>query len=106
MTEQEALITARLARSLWSATLRRPAVREESLARMRGPQPGDLVVEVSRLIREITDPDSAGHLIRVEGDPELSGRYVIEPLHRPGEEQGWANALMVAVMDAAGSVLA
>lgn len=106
MTADEALISANLARSLWSAMLRSPAAREESLERMRNPQPGDLVVEVSRLSGRITDPGAIGRLVRVEGDPELGGRYVIKPLHQPFREQGWRNALMVAVMDPAGTVLA
>jgi len=67
--------------------------------RMRHPQPGDLVIEISGFGRTF-DPDSVGRLIRIEHPDDLDlTRHVVEPLHRPGEEQGWQNSEFVAVPD-------
>ena len=68
---------------------------EELRERMRDPRPGDLVLEISRLGGMMPgrfDPDSIGRLLRVEGD-----RWVVEPLHAPGAEQGWQNADFIAL---------
>lgn len=94
MTPSEALIVARLGRELWhiALTSRDTAIRD----RMTEPVPGDLVVEIARR-GEPRDPDMCGWLLRTEGDADLDGRWVIEPLHRPGEEQGWSDAAMVAI---------
>jgi hypothetical protein len=87
-------------RALWESVLvgdPAPAVAELR-NRMKRPRPGDLVIEVTMLGR--FDPDSVGRLLRVEGDnPGLPDRYVVEPLHRPGEEQGWRNAQFIALPD-------
>jgi hypothetical protein len=98
MTEAEALLVASLCRNLHSALLRwsgkdRHAIYE----RMTHPRPGDLVVEITRWGTPL-DADMVGRLIRVSGD-EHSRHYVVEPLHRPGAEQGWANAAFAAVPD-------
>lgn len=65
--------------------------------RMEHPRPGDLVLEISRfggLHPDRFDPDSIGRLLRIEGD-----RWVVEPLHAPGTEQGWRNAEFIALPD-------
>jgi hypothetical protein len=100
MTADEALLTACLCRNLHSALLRcggtgdqRRAIRE----RMMNPQPGDLVVETS-MWGTPRDPDQVGRLIRVSGD-EHRRYYVVEPLHRPGAEQGWENGSFAAIPD-------
>lgn len=90
-----------LGNALWSMALHggKPRAGELVYERMTRPQPGDLVVEVSSFRREF-DPDSVGRLLRIEGDdPRNPDRWVIEPLLRPGEEQGWSNAQFVAVPD-------
>lgn len=65
--------------------------------RMQHPKPGDLVIELTQMARKF-DPDRVGTLIRVEGR-EPNERWVIEPLLRPGEEQGWLNSSFVAIPD-------
>ncbi|WP_330253102.1 hypothetical protein OG874_00355 [Nocardia sp. NBC_00565] len=75
-----------------------PRSGELAYKRMSHPRPGDLVVEISGW-RKTFDPDAVGRLIRIDGDPKLADRWVIEPLLRPGEEQGWGNAQFVAVPD-------
>lgn len=87
-------------RALWSAVLigDPPTAIAALRERMMRPRPGDLVIEVGRF-GQAFDPDSVGRLIRVEGDPAYPDRWVIEPLHRPGEEQGWGNAQFVALTD-------
>lgn len=68
-------------------------------ARMNKPEPGDLVIEIGR-IGGAFDPDSVGRLLRIEHSAdEARIRYVIEPLGRQGEEQGWRNARFVALPD-------
>ena len=71
--------------------------------RMLNPRPGDLVLEISRLggmRADRFDPDSIGRLIRVEGDVrEGTDRWVVEPLGKPGAEQGWRNVTFVAIPD-------
>jgi hypothetical protein len=88
-----------IGRELHRATLTGdpPPVIKELGERMRNPQPGDLVLEISRLGGMMPgrfDPDSIGKLLRVEGD-----RWVVEPLHAPGTEQGWQNAEFIALPD-------
>lgn len=64
--------------------------------RMMHPEVGDLVVETSSL--RGYDPDGVGHLRAVEGDdPQYPDIYVVEPLHRPGEQVRWGNATFLAV---------
>jgi hypothetical protein len=59
---------------------------------------GDLVLEISS--RGPADPDGIGWLLGIEGRTGgTAARYVIEPLGRPGVEQGWVNADFVAVPD-------
>jgi hypothetical protein len=66
---------------------------------MKDPRPGDLVIEIGRLGGTF-DPDSVGRLLRIEHPGEEARiRYVIEPLNRPGEEQGWRNARFIALPD-------
>jgi hypothetical protein len=100
VTAEEALLIAALARNAYSALLRAGGSAETRQAvheRMMEPQPGDLVVEISKWGAP-RDPDMIGRLIRVSGD-EYRRYYVIEPLHRPGQEQGWQNAVFAAVPD-------
>ena len=83
-----------LGRELWRCVLigNAPPAIAELRERMRHPQRGDLVIEVSSFSG--FDPDGVGRLLRIEGD-----RWVIEPWDRPGEEQGWRNATFVALPD-------
>jgi len=63
---------------------------------LRGePKPGDLVIETTSC--GSVDPDGIGWLLRIEGNPPIVDRWVIEPINRPGEEQGWQNADFLAV---------
>ncbi len=97
VTDQAAERLAVVGRALWSSVLigGAPPATLAMRERMSHPRPGDLVLEISPFRREF-DPDSIGTLLRVEGD-----RYVIEPLHAPGTEQGWRNAEFIALPDAA-----
>ncbi len=100
MTEAEALLVAVLCRNLHSALLRAGGSDEARRAvheRMMHPQPGDLVVEIT-MWGPPRDPDQVGRLIRIEGSGP-GERWVVEPLHRPGQEQGWQNAAFAAVPD-------
>lgn len=69
-------------------------------ARMRRPELGDLVVEVTAFRY---DPDAVGWLRSIEwrpdrpGDYGLVARWVVEPVDRPGEQEGWRNSEFVAV---------
>jgi hypothetical protein len=102
VTEAEALLVANLCRNLYSALLRcggADEYRQAVCERMMHPRPGDLVVEVS-MWGTPRDPDMVGRLIRIEGS-EPDERWVVEPLHRPGEEQGWQNTSFATVPDAA-----
>jgi len=99
MTGEDAYLLAIIGHELYRATLigHAPPIIEKLRERMLSPQPGDLVLEVSRLggfRPDRFDPDSIGRLVRVEGD-----RFVVEPLHEPGKEQGWQNATFVALPD-------
>lgn len=88
-------------RALWlSANTGNPSISTARLrTRMRNPQPGDLVIEVSGL-NHTFDPDSVGRLIRIEHPDDMDlTRWIVEPLHEPGREQGWRNAEFVAVPD-------
>jgi hypothetical protein len=95
-----ALLIANLGRNLRSALLQirgSDIDRALVIARMAHPGPGDLVVEITAFGAP-RDPDSVGRLIRVEGtDPDE--RWVVEPVHKPGAEQGWRNAMFAAVPD-------
>jgi len=64
--------------------------------RMQHPLAGDLVIEVSRFGNRSFDPDSTGWLLRTEGKL-FDERVIVEPLYRPGVEQGWANSTWVAI---------
>lgn len=94
MTPDEAGLLATVGHELWRSTLigNAPPIIVALRERMTNPQPGDLVLEVTRW--GPFDPDSIGRLLRIEGD-----RWVVSPLHRPGEEQGWQNATFVALPD-------
>ena len=91
-------------RELYRTTLigHAPPLIRKLRERIMNPQPGDLVLEVSRLggIRpDRFDPDSIGRLLRIEVDGQGGDRWVVEPLHAPGAEQGWQNATFVALPD-------
>jgi hypothetical protein len=95
-----------LGRILWSSALQvgqDPSQAKVMLRdRMFNPRPGDLVVEItSRRSSQAFDPDSVGRLLRTEGPSNSPSRWVVEPLLRPGEEQGWTNATFVAIPDEA-----
>jgi len=99
MTGEDVYLLAIIGRELYRATLigNAPPVIKELGERMRNPQPGDLVLEVSRwggMRPDRFDPESIGRLVRIEGD-----RQVVEPLHAPGTDQGWQNARFVALPD-------
>lgn len=97
MTPRESELLAKVGRELWRATLigDAPPAIAELRDRMRHPQPGDLVLEITRF--GAFDPDGIGWLVSMAGDPAAPARVVVEPLHRPGEEQGWQNAQFVAL---------
>lgn len=66
-------------------------------------QPGDLVFMDLPGVGDRPapfDPDAVGRLLRVE-----AGRAVIEPLHRPGQEQGWTGVLPLPLPEDAGAWL-
>lgn len=95
-----------LGRILWSSALQvgqdPPQSKVMLRDRMGNPRPGDLVVEItSSRPSQMFDPDSVGRLLRTEGPSDFPRRWVIEPLLRPGEEQGWTNATFVAIPDEA-----
>lgn len=93
MTAEESALIFHIGRALWTSQI---AIQGELLERMRRPQPGDLVIEISRI--GSFDPDGVGRLISIEGtDPD--DRYVVAPLHAPGTEQGWQNATFIALPD-------
>jgi hypothetical protein len=95
MTPEESELFAVVGRELWRSTLigDAPPAIKELRERMRDPQPGDLVMEISKWGQ--FDPDSIGRLVRVDG-PDF---VLIEPLHRPGEEVSWGNCEFVALPD-------
>ena len=62
------------------------------LDKLREPKVDDLVLEVTKFGG--IDPDGIGWLRSHHGQ-----RWVVEPLSRPGEEQGWQNAVFLAVPD-------
>jgi hypothetical protein len=99
MTREDSYLLAIVGRELHRSTLagNAPPMITELRERMRNPRPGDLVLEISRfggMMPDRFDPDSIGRLVRIESD-----RWVIEPLHAPGTEQGWRNAEFVAIPD-------
>lgn len=101
MTNDPAELLYYAGRALWMSVLigNPPPATVSVHARMNAPRPGDLVIEIGRIGGSF-DPDGVGRLLRVEHpDDEARIRYVIEPLHRPGEEQGWRNARFVALPD-------
>src|ERR1700753_1280489 len=102
MTPDESRMVAVLGRALWNSAL--TSRNGELRSRMRRPVPGDLIVETTRR-GEPRDPDMCGWLVRIEGDAGLGGRWVVEPLHRPGEEQGGVNASFVAIAGPGGASL-
>jgi hypothetical protein len=90
-----------LARGIWSLVLRGDQTqRDEALfQRMRHPQPGDLVVELStgRQVRRNTEhaAQAVGFLVAVEGE-SYQRRYHVRP-YAGGEVLSWDNAEFVAV---------
>jgi len=78
----------------WARRMLRTAPRPVQ-ERMHRPTPGDLVVEWSSF--RGFDPDGVGRLLRLEGELYVDERWVIEPLEKPDTEQGWSNALFLAV---------
>jgi len=99
MTGEDSYLLAIIGRELWRSACigNAPPIITRLRERMLAPQPGDLVIEITRLggmMPDRFDPDSIGRLLRVEGD-----RWVVEPLHAPGTEQGWRNADFVALPD-------
>jgi hypothetical protein len=104
MNQEDAYLLAIVGRELHRATLigNAPPLITKLRERMRNPQPGDLVLEISRLGGMIPgrfDPDSIGRLLRAESADGGRDRWVVEPLHAPGTEQGWQNAEFVALPD-------
>jgi hypothetical protein len=63
--------------------------------RMRKPQPGDLVLEISDFGRG-WDPNRIGRLVRVEGKYP-SEQYVVAPLHAPDRQAAWRNGDFIAL---------
>lgn len=101
MTSDPAELLYYAGRALWlTVNVGNPAPATAQLRkRMRNPEPGDLVIEVSGLSQAF-DPDKVGRLVRIENADDMNlRRHVTEPLGRPGEEQGWRNAEFVAVPD-------
>lgn len=94
MSPEESELLAVVGRELYLRCLGNAPLME----RMSHPRPGDLVLEMTSF--GAFDPDSIGRLIEVQG--ERGGdveRYVVEPLHRPGVQQGWQNATFIALPD-------
>jgi hypothetical protein len=100
VTPDEAELLATVGRELWRATLtgNAPPAIVKLRQRMQRPVPGDLVIEITSWSPDF-DPDSIGRLISLAGDPDMPDRVVIEPLCRPGVQQGWQNARFVALPD-------
>jgi hypothetical protein len=93
MTAEESALIFHVGRALWTSQI---AIRGELLERMRHPQAGDLVIEISHM--GPFDPDGVGRLISIEGaDPH--DRYIVAPLHEPGVSRGWQNATFIALPD-------
>lgn len=97
MTAEDSYLLAATGRALWSAACcgSVPPLITQLRDRMRRPQPGDVVLEISRwggLDPARFDPDSVGRLVSHAGD-----RWVVEPLHDPGRQQGWRNADFIAL---------
>ena len=67
---------------------------------MTNPQPGDLVLEVSRLRQAPFDPDCLGRLVRVESDEVRGAVWFVVPLAgmKAGQEVRWENADFVKVL--------
>ena len=103
MTPEESELLAVIGRALWRATLvANPAPIVKQLGeRMRGPRPGDLVMEITRHGK--FDPDSVGRLVRTEPPGAVTGditdRWVVEPLQAPGTVVGWQDADFIALPD-------
>ena len=103
MTPEESELLAVIGRELWLATrVGDPAPIVKKLGeRMSSPQPGDLVLEITRWGK--FDPDSIGRLVITEPVGTVTGdctsRWVVEPLHAPGTVIGWQNADFVALPD-------
>ena len=101
MTDNPSELLYYAGRALWQSVLigDPPPATVQLRFRMKNPRPGDLVIEISEFGRTF-DPDSVGRLVRVEHSDDLDlTRHVVEPLNRPGEEQGWRNAEFVAIPD-------
>lgn len=99
-TDSERL--ALVGRFLWaSVNTNRPTPAGRDMRdRMIDARPGDLVVEVSHTAENVPfEPNSVGTLVRVEHMPNGDRRHVVAPLHDPQHEQGWQNAMFVALPD-------
>lgn len=90
MTPDEARILAVVGHELFMASQGTPLAH-----RMRKPQPGDLVLEISDFGRG-WDPNRIGRLVRVEGR-QPNEQYVVAPLHAPDRQAAWRNGDFIAL---------
>lgn len=90
VTPEEARILAVLGHELYASSPGTPLSE-----RMREPQPGDLVLEVTDFGRG-WDPNRIGRLVRIEGRPP-GARYVISPLHDSDKQVGWRHCEFIAL---------
>jgi hypothetical protein len=90
VTPEEARVLAVVGHELYLASQGTPLAD-----RMRVPQTGDLVLEITGFGRG-WDPNRIGRLIRVEGRPP-SERHIIAPLHNPDEQLGWQHGEFIAL---------
>lgn len=105
-TTDTAELLAITGKALWRSACigNAPPLIQRLYERMTHPVPGDLVIEISSFSR-VFDPDSVGRLVRIEAPPGeahtggIVSAWVVEALHRPGEEQTWRDADFVALPD-------
>lgn len=90
MTPEEARLLAVIGHELFLASQGTPLAE-----RMRRPEPGDLVLEITGFGRG-WDPNRIGRLVRIEGRPPGTV-YVVAPLHRPGHQSGWRDCEFIAL---------
>jgi hypothetical protein len=90
VTPEESRILAVLGWELFMASPGTPLAE-----RMRRPQPGDIVMEISSFGRG-WDPNRIGRLVRIEGrSPDE--HYIVAPLHDPDQQWGWRQSEFIAL---------
>lgn len=74
----------------------------DAFTRMRDPQPGDLVLELSTAFRwlgndRLAPGEALGWLLRIEPDETYGKAYVLRPVYEPDGEFTWTNASFITV---------